>query len=109
MSEVLSNSQYKQCPFCAEDIKADAIKCKHCGEMLDGAKKSAPKVKKWDKGVAILISLFLPGFGHIYKGKVGAGLLWFLFSVLGYAMFVVPGVFIHILALLAAGSGDEYK
>ncbi len=33
MSEL--NGDTKECPFCAETIKTKAIKCKHCGSMLN--------------------------------------------------------------------------
>jgi hypothetical protein len=33
-----STHELKSCPFCAEDIRTEAVKCKHCGEFLDNQK-----------------------------------------------------------------------
>ena len=32
-----ATSPTKKCPFCAEDVKVEAVKCKHCGSDLSSA------------------------------------------------------------------------
>ncbi len=33
----MSTQEYQNCPFCDEEIKYGALKCKHCHTLLDGA------------------------------------------------------------------------
>ena len=95
--------RFKKCYFCNEIIHIEAKKCKHCGEFLDPKlKASRVPEQKLNPVTVALFSLLVPGGGHIYSGKPIKGFLWLLFTAVGYGLYILPGMFLHLISIIFA-------
>ena len=53
--------------------------------------------------LAAVLSMFIPGAGHLYAGRFVAALLWFLVVGAGYAL-ILPGLVLHLFAIVSAAN-----
>lgn len=77
MNQILNRMETKKCPFCGEEILAEAKKCKHCGEWLDKREEtilSENKMKDDDRSSN--------GWTHLIEGilffAIGIGVYFFV-------------------------------
>jgi len=89
----------KKCPFCAEEIRDEAIKCKNCGSMLQSDATSNVVVgKKSSTGLIVAgyicgflaLAIFPPALGiaglvigilNLTKGRTGHGIAQIVISI----------------------------
>jgi hypothetical protein len=91
---------------------ADQLAEQRAGDPSEGAasdelnEELQPEVSS---ATAVLLSVLVPGAGHIYAGRSGAGVAWMATTLAGYACCLLPGLFLHGLCLVSAAHTREVQ
>jgi hypothetical protein len=105
------------CPECGGPVTDGTSWCELCQRRSHRStqvrldrRNTSSKPRRWSVYrrhlhlLAALMSLLLPGAGQVYKGRVVQGAVWFAVVAAAYWFFGLPGILIHAMCVITAGS-----
>ncbi len=102
------------CESCGAPLKEGDKFCEQCGAATPTAPvtmppppvQPAPPVQGTNTGknpvIPLILSFFFSGLGQVYNGETLKGIAIFIGTIIGYMIFVIPGVIVWVYGLYDA-------